>query len=528
MKVDTRIPFGKIDRVPRLIKDFVEGKIEGFSHLIFNKKNILPALLRKEESFSHKTRTLLCRALEKQYRGYSLDSSQEENLELLRDAKTFTVVTGHQPNLFTGPVFFIYKILQTIKTADHLKKRYPDYSFVPVFWMATEDHDFEEINHFWTENHRYELGGASGGAVGKILVQEDYFISAFEKEFQDCIYGTELIEWMKEAYKKGNSLSEAIRKLTQRIFSRYGLLCLDGDDVLLKAEMKSVFRDEIFSCTLKKTTGNTREFIKKAYHKVQVQPREINLFYLTDTRDRIVFDGVQFSVLDKEIFFTQEEILEILEKHPEKFSPNVLMRPVFQESVLPNIAYVGGNAEIMYWLELKEYFAYLRLPFPLLIPRNSLLFLEEKTFKKIDKLHLRISDFFGNFADIITDILLENHPLKDEINDKKRLIRRAFEDLKTQAALTDITFRNLVEAEEKRQLKSFCKMQKRLLRAERIKQKELVERVENLFYAVHPKKNWQERSLNFSVFYSNYGTDWLAHVYRIIDVENSELAVVEI
>src|SRR5690606_19297596 len=299
--------------------------------------------------------------------------------EKLADSQTYTVTTGHQLNLFTGPVFFIYKILQTIKLADHLNQTFPEQRTVPVFWMATEDHDFDEINHFNTRGNYYETKAEAGGAVGRIQPDDHFFIAEFEKEFTDSVYGTELILMMKRAYKKGNSLAQSTRILVHELFADYGLLVIDGDDADLKSQMKAIFRGELLNRDLFETTKPTVSQLTERYGKVQVNPREINLFYLSDMRGRRELDGEKYIIIDKNISFSKDEILTELENHPEKFSANALMRPVYQETVLPNIAYIGGNAEIMYWLELKLYFEKLALPFPVLIPRNSMLFVSAKT-----------------------------------------------------------------------------------------------------------------------------------------------------
>lgn len=525
MKKLTNIPFVEIDSIPLLIKDFLTQKIPGFEAQFFNVENIEKQFQLKEQSFSADHRKVLCDVLQEQHAVLPQSEQQQSNLKNLELKETFTVTTGHQLNLFTGPVFFIYKILQTIKLAEFLNGKFPSKNFVPLFWLASEDHDFEEINHFKTEDHYYETKSKSGGAVGRIKVEDDFFISQFEEEFKDSVFGTELILLLKRAYKKGNTLAEATRIIVNELFSDYGLLVLDGDDSRLKAEMKSVFKDELVNQNLFETTQETVQFLTDKYGKVQVNPREINLFYLSETRDRIAFEDDQFVIVDTVKSFSKEEILAELENHPERFSPNALMRPVYQETILPNIAYIGGNAEIMYWLELKNYFEKINLPFPILIPRNSMLMISEKTVSKTENLGLQINDFFKNFAVVTNNLLLKENEILPLLDQQESQLKEQFQDLKSKAALTEKTFGNLVEAEQTRQLKSFGRMKKRLLRAEKIKQSEKLERLENIFQKIHPGNTWQERNYNFSVFYSDLGHDWLHSCYQEIAVENSELII---
>ncbi|WP_304343634.1 bacillithiol biosynthesis cysteine-adding enzyme BshC [Chryseobacterium koreense] len=525
MKKLTNIPFTAIESVPQLIKDFLNSEIPGFEQTVFNLQNVEKQFVLKEENFSSDHRKMLSRVLQKQHSDLSLSPKQKENLEFLAKENAFTVTTGHQLNLFTGPVFFIYKILQTIKLAEFLNQNFPDRKVVPVFWMATEDHDFEEINHFQTENGYYETKAKSGGVVGKIRLEDDFFISEFEKEFKDSVFGTELILMMKRAYKKGRTLTESTKLLVHQLFSEYGLILIDGDDALLKEEMRDLFRNELLHQELQNATKETVDFLTEKYGRVQVNPREINLFYLTETRNRIEFKKDHFQVVDTELSFSKDEILNELENFPERFSPNALMRPVFQETVLPNLAYIGGNAEIMYWLELRDYFKKINLPFPVLIPRNAMLFVSEKTLTKTKSLGLEIEDWFRNFASVSKSILLNDNEMAHLLDQEEKSLIDQFDHISAKAELTDKTFGNLVNAEKARQLKSFARMRKRLLRAEKIKQHEKLERLEHLFLKVHPGKIWQERVYNFSVFYSEFGKEWLRNCFEAMDAENSQLII---
>ncbi len=528
MKTIANIPFLEIESIPQLIKDFLEQKISGFERYLFTEENIAQQFIDKQKSFDDIHRSTLVETLTNQLSTLDLSEEQKTNLDLLSQKNTFTVTTGHQLNLFTGPVFFIYKILQTIKLAKFLNEKFPDYNVVPVFWMATEDHDFEEISYFKTERNFYEFHGEAGGAVGRITVQNNSFIDDFTDEFKDSVFGTELILLMKKAYKKGNTLAEATRILVHELFSEYGILIVDGDDKKLKSMMQLHFQDELLNEKLFKTTSKTVDFITEKYGKVQVNPREINLFYLSETRNRIEKQNGKFSVIDTDIVFTQEEILKELQSSPEKFSPNALLRPVYQEVMLPNLAYIGGNAEIMYWLELKEYFKSIDLPFPILIPRNSMLFVTEKIQKKAAKFGLDVKDFLQNFSEISKGILLNNSTIQHVLNDKEAKLQNQFSEISEAAKQTDVTFENLVKAEEARQLKSFKRMQKRLWRAEKIKHSEKLEQLEQLFLQIHPGKIWQERQYNFSVFYADFGKEWLQNCYSEMDVQQSELIIAEV
>ncbi|MEJ8589870.1 bacillithiol biosynthesis cysteine-adding enzyme BshC [Riemerella anatipestifer] len=524
----TLIPFQEIDTIPKLIRDFLDGKIEDFKPYSFNITNIADKIEAKSQTFSNEKREVLVKVVQEQYEGTELSSLQKENLEALLKENTFTITTGHQLNLFTGPVFFIYKILQTIKTSIYLRKQFPEKHFVPIFWMATEDHDFDEINHFRTDENYYEIEGVQGGAVGRIKVESNTFLEQFKKEMESFPFGKELVSWLEEAYGVGHTLSQSIRILAQKLFADYGLLLIDGDDKALKSQMSSAFREELFSQKLYNETKQRIAYLSQTYSKVQVNPREINLFYLTDKRQRIEREGNSFKVIDTQKVFTEQEILEELQNFPERFSPNALMRPVYQETVLPNIAYIGGNAEIMYWLELVDYFKSIGLEFPVLIPRHSFTFIDEKTFAKIDKLGFSVKDFFNDYQRMFGEKLLKNSTLLPTIDEKEKLLKQGFDELKEKARQTEVTFFNLVEAEQKRQLKSYQKMRTRLLKAEKKKNQDLLERLNLLAEKINPNAKWQERQYNFSVFYRGLGKKWLDICLEEMPVDKSVMLVLAI
>ncbi len=514
-----KINFTDIYHIPALIKDFLTE--EKYSPIRFSLPNAVKKAEEKQNSFSSTQREILYQILTEQIQDLKLSPKQKENIALLQQEHVFTITTGHQLNLFSGASFFIYKILQTIKTTHFLNQNSEHFKFVPIFWLATEDHDFEEINNFNTQNHQYQISGKSGGPVGRIKIEENHFIQDFEKEFKDDVFGTELILWLKEAYQIGNSLTQATKLLVNRLFSEYGLLIIDGDNPILKEQMRDIFTNELLHQSLKKSTKKEIQYLTKKYGKVQVNPRDTNLFYISETRNRIEKKDNKYQIVDTDLVFEANKLLEKMEN----ISPNALMRPIYQEKILPNIAYIGGNAEIMYWLELKDYFNEIKLPFPLLIPRNSMLFLSEKTSMKIEKSGLKIEDFFQNFPQIMKDKLLHESELLEIIEQKEKEIKNAFILLKEKSSLTDKTFRNLIEAEETRQLKSYTRMKKRLLRAEKIKQHEKYTRISQLYIDIHPKGIWQERVYNFSVFYAQNGRKWIEKCYNNIDVENSCLSI---
>ena len=520
--------FRSLLSIPQLVRDFLNREVPGLEDSLFTIESIRKQIEQQQGAFSGHERALLCEELERQHGYLPIAPEQKESLGLLKQENTFTVCTGHQLSLFTGPVFFIYKILQTIKTAHYLRTELPEFNFVPIFWMASEDHDLDEIDHFSTLQATYHIQGESGGAVGRIVPKDISFNEAFSQEVRDTVYGTELSRLLMDAYTPGKNLAESTREIVQHLFSSYGLLVLDGDTRTLKQEMIPYFKEELLNQSLFHETKGRNELIIKKYGGLQVNPRSINLFHLDKIRERIEFHNGGFRLLETGEVFSVSGLMEVLEKFPERFSPNALLRPLYQQKILPNIAYIGGNAEIMYWIQLPEYFSKMGIPFPILIPRNSLLFLSKKTGVKIEKLQRDPIDFFQPLHQFLKSYLLEESALKDKIDQLEKGLKDAFEQLGELAQKTEGSFMQMVEAEQARQTKSYNRFRKRLLRAEKIKHGEKVERIEQLYNEIHPRGLWQERVLNFSVFYRDYGKDWLQNCYQEMEVTKSALIILPI
>ena len=257
------------------------------------------------------------------------------NIELLRKETTFTVTTGHQICLFTGPLYSIYKIISTLNLTKSLKQKYPEHDFVPIFWMATEDHDFEEINHVNIFDKKITWNTNQSGPVGRFSTTD---MIPFLEEIEETI-GSELSRTLINFYKSSSNLAIAHNKMINHLFGEEGVVVIDADSEKLKREMISIFKNELTKQnTFEKVEEQSEKLLTKGFGK-QVTPREINLFYQKDgLRERITEEDKSYQILNTELVFTQEEILEELDKHPERFSPNVVMRPIYQEKILPNLA----------------------------------------------------------------------------------------------------------------------------------------------------------------------------------------------
>lgn len=439
-------------------------------------------------------RKILVDALQRQYQHIA----NAPDFSVLLDEKTYTVTTGHQLNIFTGPLYIIYKIVTIIRLAEELKKAYPDYNFVPVYWMATEDHDFEEIASFNLFGKKYTWESEQKGAVGRMNPKE---LEAVLSQLPDTI------PLFSTAYLNNNTLADAVRQYMHELFGKYGLVSLDGDDRELKHLFASVMEDDIFNESASSIVHKTSEQLATMGYKTQITAREINFFYLENgLRERILKVDDEFQVHNTDIRFSADEMREIIVQQPEKLSPNVVLRPVYQETILPNLAYIGGPSEVPYWLQLKAIFDYYKTQFPALIPRNFALIVNKANQKKLDKLGITVEELFEDEAVLRRSFVERNseHSLSlafeiDDINDVfKRIIYKG--------VAIDATLQAVIEAEAAKTMKSLDHLEKRLKKAEERNFETSVTQLLHLKEKLFPGGSLQERKENFLNFYLNDNT----------------------
>ena len=330
------------------------------------KENYIKQAKTKLENY--KNREILVEQIKQQLSDLDLSKKQQKNLKKLSEKNTVTITTGHQLNLFTGPIFFFYKILQVIKACKELNQEQDEINYVPIFWMATEDHDFEEINHFKHGDRNIHWSKKHGGPVGRLSTEglKDVFES-FLLILPNGTKKIQLQELIDQSYLSHDNLTDATRKLVHLLFKDYGLLFVDGDDKELKKLMISTFEKELIQQKSYQHVIPQNAKLEALGYSIQVNPREINLFYMKDdnSRERIVEENGTYFVNNTSITFTQEEIIADLQQNPDKFSPNVILRPLYQETILPNVAYIGGGGEIAYRLQLKDMVNEFEIDFPL-------------------------------------------------------------------------------------------------------------------------------------------------------------------
>lgn len=466
--------------------------LKRFYHRFPDIRNFNDQILEKS-SFSVDNRKVLVNALQEQYKALTITEAVKQNIASLSNKNTFTVTTGHQLNIATGPLYFIFKIVTVINICRSLKRQYPDYNFVPVYWMASEDHDYDEIKSFRLYGAKYSWATGQKGAVGRFNTMG---LDALMKELPGDV------SVFLNAYSKQKTLSDAVRQYVNDLFGKEGLIVVDADNKDLKALFKNVIREDILQSNVKKLVDQTDEELKRLGYKTQIYCRDINFFMLGDNlRDRIERSGDDFTLVETEKKFERSEIEKLIESSPERFSPNVILRPLYQEVILPNLAYVGGPAEIIYWLQLKQAFDHFNTPFPILMPRNFGMVMDHTLVRKFRKTGLDLKDLFEEKNYIFNHWTLKNTNHDLTVGKERETLRDVFEKLKTRAGSIDQTLAPFVGAEGKRALNSIEKIEQKLLRAEKRLQQDKLRQIEAVKDALFPNGNLQERSDNFLNFY---------------------------
>tara|TARA_R110001632_G_scaffold124451_1_gene237332 strand:+ start:9365 stop:10957 length:1593 start_codon:yes stop_codon:yes gene_type:complete len=527
----THIPFQKTGFFSKTMSDYLEKKesIQQFYHNFPDLAGFAKQIDEKKSSFPSDSRTVLVDVLQEQYKNVDASESTLENIKSLQSQDTFTITTGHQLNLFTGPLYFLYKIISTINLSEELSEKFPKQHFVPVYWMATEDHDFDEINFFNFKGSKVVWNRQDGGAVGRFSLDglQDVFETFSEHlgSSKNAVYIKQLFE---KAYLQHKNLSEATRFIANELFKEYGLVIIDADHQKLKDVFAPIMKDELLSQTSHKAVSKTITELEKDY-KVQVNPREINLFYLSDnSRERIIEEDGQYKVNDTNLVFSEAEILQELENHSERFSPNVIMRPLYQEVILPNLCYIGGGGELAYWLELNAYFDSVNIPFPILLLRNSVQIVSEKQVKKLNNLNISFEEMFLKQHDLLTKKVQENSDIQFCFEDANELLTQQFLALRRVAEKTDPSFIGAVDAQHRKQLKGLENLEKRLSRAEKRKHSDLVTRITALQQQLLPNQSLEERQRNFSEFYLEYGQDLIIALKESLKPLKLEFTILEL
>ena len=490
-----KIDFSQTNAFTPLFLDYLAQKetLRDFYHRPPQQTSFAEQLTEKQ--LTSEVRNDLVRVFKEQYQGLETTQVVRENIDALEHDQTYTITTGHQLNIFSGPLFFIYKLVTTINACRRLSERHPDHRFVPVYWMASEDHDFAETNHFHLFGQRYEWNTEQQGAVGR-----------FKPDGIDQVLSSlpEAVPLFEKAYREHDTLAAATRCYVNELFGERGLLVLDADDATLKRHFVPAMQDDALNQSAQQLVEEASQRLDELGYRTQVHPRPINLFYLTNQqRERLVRDEDGFAVNDTDQRFSEEELQNEIEAHPERFSPNVVLRPLYQEMILPNLGYVGGPGELAYWLQLKPVFDHYQVPFPILLPRNFALVVSKSNAKKLQKVGLETAELFQDSDTLIKDFVENHADASLSLGEQKAALAKVYEQVEEKVLAVDGSLKGFIGAESSKAFKSLDNIEKRLKKAEEQKQETAVGQLESLKEKLFPEGGLQERHENLLTYYIN-------------------------
>lgn len=529
-----KIPFSNTSILPSITLEYLSGSkaLEPFFHRYFSDQEFYSQLQEKKTEYTAERRALLTKALKRQYNsaGIRLNDSPTTSaqIEALANEKTFVITTGHQLCLHTGPLYFLYKIASTIAMTKRLKSLYAEYTFVPVYWMASEDHDFDEVNHFHHHQVRFQWNVQHGTEPVGRLQMEGYkeVLDAYANFLQPhSIHTKEWIDLLADSYLHASNLRDATRRLVHSLLGQYGVIIVDGDDAELKSSFRFLIKNEILHQISSKAVKATSEDIGKLWF-AQVNPRDINFFYLSETgRHRITKDanGMYYSGTRQ---WTTSEMESEIEKHPERFSPDVVTRPLYQEFILPNLAYIGGANELAYWFQLKGLFYVHQIPMPILLMRNSLVMMHKKDMTFMDKYSIPRKYIFSKASETLKILVRKSSPTDVQFDHYVRQINELYNKIQEYSSSIDKTLTGSIEAQNKRHVKALEKLRQKVLKSEIKKKQWLSHKLSQIYQTVYPNDVLQERYENVGQYYCKYGKVWLEELVGLLEMPALEVYAV--
>lgn len=495
------------------------------------------------ENYDRPHRTEMVKIIRNQYEKLNLSKQTESNISSLSSKKTFAVVTGQQVSLFGGPMYTIYKTITTIKLSNLLNEKYSDYHFVPIFWMEADDHDYEEVsssNILDKKNDFCKITYDDGleeetnrGSVGKIIFNKNInlAIDDLSDALRDNDFKGEVLELISDCYKEGTTFKDAFKMLMFNLFDEYGLILFDPQDSSAKNLLIPIFEKEINNFSTHTTTNVLQSAeLEEVYH-AQVKVKPINLFFSDEAGRHLIEpteEGFRFKGRRKKL--NEEEILNLLYFDPSAFSPNVLLRPVCQDFLLPTAVYVGGPSEISYFAQVLPNYSFFNVTTPILFPRSSATILEQRQLAVIDKFNLSLSDFTYEESSLIEKVIkqISEFNFEELFSKSESEIKATLNDLKEKLLTVDVSLTQPIEKSIIRIDQTLSTLKGKSQSAEERKHQTVIAQLQKVRNVINPNNALQERELNFIYFANKYGIDIIKWIFNELKTNMIEHQVLEV
>lgn len=538
-----KIPMSRMPGTSQLFRDYLEDfdKVSAFYNGDFHLPETF--LSRTEEV---KARDLplakLIPLLARQNQQFGCGQQTLEKINLLLDRRACAVVTGQQTGLFGGPLFTVYKALTAIKLAERLSRKCQG-CFVPIFWLASDDHDFREVNHTYVPNKNNDparivyAGHPADSRLPVSYVSLTQEIGTSIKELEELTHPTffkqDIVEHLKAAYQPGASFSAAFAAWLTTLFKSFGLILIDASDPEMKRLGATIFRKEVEedSSSSREALAASSALQEMGYHnQVQLHRNVLNLFYVEQNREAVSMQDSIFHVKNPDRSFKKDELLNLIEREPQRFSPNVLLRPLFQDMLLPTVAYVAGPAETTYYAQMKGIYKTFGLPMPVIFPRKSMTLLETNVEKILDKYDLKVFDFWGNHDTLLNEILRTRLPqsLDAQMQQARAAIETQLGELRKTVVEFEPTLNRALENTTGKLMGQLQGMEKKVLRAYKKRNDIIVNHVYKSGNSLYPNRHLQEREYNIVPFLFKHGLEMIDRLYEAMDISSFDHQIIKV
>jgi bacillithiol synthase len=539
------INFSDIPGHHNLFLDYVyefENVTEFYSNDFRNKENYLKIFKNVAENRSDLS-PAISEILTKQYSQLNPSNLTQQNIKKLSEKKTLTIVTGQQLGIVGGPLYTFYKIITAVKLSRFLSERYDDYNFVPVFWLEADDHDFNEVrsvkiidenNSVLTIGYKEEIAEDDlKQSVG--LINLDSSINEFFDKLNSSMKETEfkaaIFNRLKNFYREDKSFKEAFRDLIYNYFDEYGLILFDPQDKEVKKLLKPIFKKEItdFRIHTEKLV-HVSATLEELYH-AQVKVKPVNLFLRVDEgRHSIEPVENEYRLRRKRKSFTQEQLLELLENEPNKFSPNVLLRPICQDYLFPTAFYVAGPSEISYFAQIKPLYEFYNIVQPMIYPRSSATILESSIANSLEKYSVKINDIFIDVENVKKKIIssVEESSIDEMFNGISNQLEATFDQLKEKLLDVDKTIADSSNRYRDKILGTINELKSKAEKAQQKKYEVTLRQIDRAAIHLFPNSNLQEREINFIYFANKYGEELLKRIFEELQINKFEHQIIKI
>lgn len=540
------MPLSQLPGTSRLFADYIENfdQLAAFYGVDYRSR---AALLAQAERVSQRDypRSAMAQILQRQNQQWGAGEATMRHLEALAQNDSVVIVTGQQVGLFGGPLFTLYKALTCLKLAESLSARLGK-KVTPIFWLAADDDDVAEVDHITIMNRENELVLLSSpfDTTERRPVSQVHLTAEIEnchrvltETLPDTEFKADILQALQQAYSPTLTLPEAFARWLVHLFGHYGLVVMNPADPEFKKLAVPLFAREVEgnSPSTVAALQAIESLAAQGYNpQVSLRPERLNLFYVQTQRHTLEQRDGKLASTDGAIQFSRTALLQQIEAHPEQFSPNVMLRPVLQDFLLPTVAYVGGPAEIAYFAQLRGVYEAFDVPMPAIFPRQSMTLLEKKIAHVLEKYHLQIPEFWsaqGQAAEELVSRIVKRDAtdgLFTPVATVRDELGRQLVDLKTRATAIDATLGGFIEKEQGKIFHQLETIEKKLWQAAKRQNETLTQQITKAAHALYPHRHLQERELSSIPFLCKYGRGLLQQLYEQIDLANFQHQIVEL